>query len=766
MLAGEVSKDERPKIGLCLSGGAAKGLAYIPLLEKIDSLGIRIDYITGTSIGALVGGLYAIGYSGKDLRQIANEMEWDYVLTDNLPMYKVNMEEKDEYGRYMLELNLKTFKPELPLGLIQGQNIMRKLNDLTFRAAHIHDFSDLPIPFKCVATDIVTNKPVLLDKGDLSVALRASMSLPTIFSPLDTANMILVDGGMVKNFPVEYVREMGADFVIGGNTSGTLYKKKQLNSFYRIFEQMTSFSIADDYNQQKGDCDLLIDYTAALDSAGLGSADFARGNEILAIGDSIANLFLPQLEKLAASQKNYEIEPICLDILNMSEFLPVGKVRINLDKMSNFGILGNKIQIQENVFVSRKDINKSVERIYGTRFFDKVYYYLEPGDDDYNLTFKTLGNRRIAYKIGLHYDNEISAGILLNFTYRTVRKFASRTIVTFDISDNPKARLGYQIYFGESGWWFNTNHLFERVNQYTFFNRKALGYYNQLYYLSSGSLNKTFGLNTLLSLGSSIEWMNLSSNLVGQQTISGLGQDIEIKRFPYLNLHGFIRLSYNNLDRPYYPKKGKLFQAELKAIPWGKSNIGLEVKIPDGQNVIILDSSINFNFGSYFKISGNYHHSIPVHKKVSLILKANAGMTFLLSPEETDYIIPLQDAYYLGGVDQRERERTNIIPYWGNRELYVQTLNFASVSVSVQAEPFKNILIIPRFSMLLYDDGNPDFYGDKGFISNFKNVKPEFSHSEGATIAYNSPIGPIQFNLSKASNTPKLRGYISIGYRF
>jgi NTE family protein len=256
MIAQSIEKNllpnaSRPKVGLTLSGGGAKGLIYVGLLKMIDSLDIKIDYITGTSMGSIVGGLYAIGYKGNELDSLARNTNWSKYLTNNVPLNKITMEEKDEYGRYMIELNSNTLMPGLPIAVINGQNITSFLNDLTFRVHHISDFNKFPIPFKCVAVDIVTGKPVVIDKGSLALALRTSMSIPTAFSPIDTGKMLLVDGGLFKNFPVEYVKNMGAEFVIGANCSGMLLSKKELKTLVNMLEQTTSFSIAADYEQQK-----------------------------------------------------------------------------------------------------------------------------------------------------------------------------------------------------------------------------------------------------------------------------------------------------------------------------------------------------------------------------------------------------------------------------------------------------------------------------------------------------------------------------------
>ena len=162
----------------------------------------------------------------------------------------------------------------------------------------------------------------------------------------------------------------------------------------------------------------------------------------------------------------------------------------------------------------------------------------------------------------------------------------------------------------------------------------------------------------------------------------------------------------------------------------------------------------------------SYEHIFRLHKKVSLDAKIDAGMIFLLRSSNNDFTTQQADAFYIGGVEPRERERTtSLIPFWGNRQLYVQNLNFLTASLSLQYEPVKNLLIIPKVSVFTGDDGNTTVYGNKGVINNLKNKNLLFVHSEGVTVAYKTPIGPVRVNLSKASNSSKPLFYFSLGYR-
>src|SRR5690606_5930058 len=184
------------KVGLVLSGGGAKGLAHIGVLEVIDESGVQIDYIAGTSMGAIIGGLYASGYTAKELDSIFKTINFDILIQDNLPRNAKTFYEKNDAERYVITLPFDNFKITLPSSLSKGQNVYNLFSRLTSHINHIDDFSQLPIPFFCMATDIETGMPVKLDRGYLPQAMRASGALPSVFSPVEIDGKILIDGGV------------------------------------------------------------------------------------------------------------------------------------------------------------------------------------------------------------------------------------------------------------------------------------------------------------------------------------------------------------------------------------------------------------------------------------------------------------------------------------------------------------------------------------------------------------------------------------------
>jgi len=207
----ETQIEDDIKVGLVLSGGGAKGLAHIGVLKVIDSLGIRIDYVAGTSMGAIIGSLYASGYTGKQIDSIFKIINFDDIISDHLPRGSKTFYERENSEKYAVSLPLQGFKLKLPSALSRGQNSYNLLSKLTLHVKHIKDFSELPIPFFCIATNIETGDEVILDKGNLAQSVLASSALPSVFQPVVINDNLLMDGGIVNNYPIDELKAKGLE---------------------------------------------------------------------------------------------------------------------------------------------------------------------------------------------------------------------------------------------------------------------------------------------------------------------------------------------------------------------------------------------------------------------------------------------------------------------------------------------------------------------------------------------------------------------------
>lgn len=241
---------ERKKVGLVLSGGGAKGVAHIGVLKVLEEAGIPIDYIAGTSMGSIVGGLYAIGYDARCLDSLVRVQNWPFLLSNRVYRYDLPFSEKEKDEKYLLSIPMLRSKLiQMPAGFISGQNIYNLFSELTLGYHDSLSFMNLPIPFSCVAANLVNGEEVILNSGNLPLSMRASMAIPGVFSPVVLDSMMLVDGGIANNYPVDVMREMGADIIIGVDVSAGLRTMNELHSVLDIVDQLTNFLGMEKYEE-------------------------------------------------------------------------------------------------------------------------------------------------------------------------------------------------------------------------------------------------------------------------------------------------------------------------------------------------------------------------------------------------------------------------------------------------------------------------------------------------------------------------------------
>lgn len=260
----------RPKVGLVLSGGGAKGAAHIGVLKYIEEAGIPIDYIAGTSMGSIVGGMYALGYSSDEILEIISSVDWDRLISNNVERKKISFSEKVEKGVQLFTLPFSfksgkddiqslSFKNSLPKGIVSGDNLINLFNSLAVGYSDPMDFSELPTPFICIATNMINGEADILDKGIFTKSLRASMAIPILFDPIEINNTLYVDGGLVSNFPVEECRAMGADYIIGVSMSPGLEEDpKKLSTILSQVKQLKEIITDKDFDKYHEHCDIFI----------------------------------------------------------------------------------------------------------------------------------------------------------------------------------------------------------------------------------------------------------------------------------------------------------------------------------------------------------------------------------------------------------------------------------------------------------------------------------------------------------------------------
>ena len=287
-----------PRIGLALSGGGAKGLAHVGVLKVLDEAGVRIDAVAGTSFGAVVGSLYSLGYSGAAIESLLLAQDWDALIFDRRERRLLPMIRKWGENRFALSLPISHGSIRLPGGIVEGENMGVLLSRLTIPVHSTTDFSSFPIPFAAVATDIASGTPVVFRSGDLGDAIRASVSLPFVFTPISINGRLLVDGGLVRNFPAEDVGQMNTDFVIGVDIGAPHLSQEEITDFVQILSQALFFTDEADRRVQRKLCNLLL--LPDIDEFSL--LDFQNAREIIRKGEESARAMRPTLDSLATLQ--------------------------------------------------------------------------------------------------------------------------------------------------------------------------------------------------------------------------------------------------------------------------------------------------------------------------------------------------------------------------------------------------------------------------------------------------------------------------------
>ena len=287
----------RPKIGLVLSGGGAKGAAHIGVLKVIEEADIPIDYICGTSMGAIVGGLYSIGYNAHELDSIVRSQDWMFLFSDQINRTHRSYAAKEKNDAFLLSIPFNnTTELTKRGGIMKGQSIFNKFSDLTIGYHQLSSFNQLPIPFSCVATDLVTGREVIMDKGSLPLAMRASMSVPGFFEPVREDCMILVDGGILNNFPVDIMKKMGADIIIGVDVSNNGLETNQYNSLLDVANRLAFLSGEEKYARNKDMVDIYINPGLI----GYSATDFKTSaiDSVINKGETAARKVWDKLQKL------------------------------------------------------------------------------------------------------------------------------------------------------------------------------------------------------------------------------------------------------------------------------------------------------------------------------------------------------------------------------------------------------------------------------------------------------------------------------------
>ena len=747
------AQTEKPIVALVLSGGGAKGVAHIPVLEALDSLGIVPDIIIGNSMGSIMGGLYAMGYTGDSISSILRSVDWTKLLSRDISLEKVSAEEKSEFHKYLLDLDFAKGKPKLTNALINDQNLREYFTILTYPSYGINHFDELPIPYRAVAADIVSGEEVVLEDGSLYMAMRSSMAIPGVFSPVEYNNTLLVDGGVLNNFPTDVAKEMGADIIIGSDVGGGLLQKEDLDNIVSLLFQTSMLNSKIKNPQNRELCDILIDHVPHVPYS---TGDFAKSNQIYEAGKTGTNIFLDELAVLAERLKPFQQKVHRFPDYNKTFTLDT----IAYDGISteNLDLIKARVDIQTDTEYSVGSVIDGIEQAIGTNLFNEISYRSFSDGEKLGLLINGIERTPLRLKASIHYDVFRGVGILLNVTTRNLLGSPSRTLFTLDAAEQPGFRLQHQQYFGnEYKWWWRSEAYGQRLKQNMFIAGKKANEFRYQYMQFDNQINRILGnLHSYIGVGLNYEYTN-SVPIVDPEINDNI---LSLDRYQFHNLEVYLNYGFNNQNRSYYPTRGWQLNATL-----GRSLYPYAI-------IEYSQDSLPKNEGKtdhFTKLKVGFDKRYPFNDRITGVIQSSIAFTFLDNQDgEVSFVdYGFGANYFLGG--NIIRPRKDDFMFRGLKESELTLTQLITLSLAAQINLAKNIYFTPHVNV-----ASVSYDGFEDYIKNIFNTSGKWANEEltgtvisaGVTSSYMSILGPIDFDISWVNDINELRVFFGLGYQF
>ncbi len=697
---------ERPKIGLVLSGGGAGGLAHIGVLKVIEQAGIPIDYIAGSSMGSIIGALYAIGYSADELAVMVGQEDWEALMSDQIPRANMSFGAKLEQEKYFYSFPINKSGIQLPSGLVSGHSITNMLAGLSFPAYQIRDFSKFPIPFLCIGADIETGEEVVLKEGVLHDALRASMAIPTYFTPIEIQNKLLVDGGFINNFPADHVLEMGADFIIGVDVQRELFKKSELTTMVNIMKQASTLTREEVNKKNRDLCDILI--RPRMEGASVLS--FGIAEEIIANGEKIAMEHWETLEALGKNLAKMSEPPTRK--LNLPKIDSVFVNEIRYQGLENISeeFIWSKIDLPFPAYLKPDQISEGLQRAFGTNYFKKITYQLDPTDNGNRLLIRAEEKNDDQAHVGLHFDNLFNASLLLNTKFRNIWKKGDLFSLDLSLGENPHFGASY-FFLTHKRQNYGLITEYNRIVAYDYIEGKKTGEYNYhdviLDLVTRTSFNNVFSLST-----------GLQAELA---TVAPSINILDVSSFNSKMINFYSHLIKDSYNENSFPTKGEKVEVLAKLV----------TNFSDQQ----LYPSFIFNY--------RHTSAFELSQRLSLHMGVSVGLALGDS-------IPYPYRSYMGGLGYYHK---SIFPFVG--------MNYM--------ERAANHSLIGTANFQFNIKGNHYFLWKNNAGKSFNDIEEFKDYSStlfgtGLTYGYNTPFGPIEGTVMISNNAIKPLIFINIGY--
>ena len=697
------------KVALVLSGGGAKGYAHLGVLRVLEKENIKIDYIAGTSIGALVGTLYSIGYSVDEIEKVLDNLNIESFLESGSDLTGLDLDKKETLKKYSFYINFDNeLNYSLPKGLRETEELYLVVKNLLKNYENTKNFNNFPIPLRVVATNLNTGETKSFSEGDIAKILTASMAIPTIFEPVEVNGALYVDGLVSRNLPVEEAYDMGADLVIASDIGAPIVKKDNYN-ILSVLSQMSTIQSSNITNISREKASILI----SPNIKDISAIDSSKKNDLINLGKIAAEEQVSKLKELPKNSSNIERAKVQKE---KKDSFVINKIEYDtkFDK--------NTIDILNNVFrnlldkpISESDIEKKIVDIYNSKYMDKLYYTVD------NNVLHLDGEKGHLNRIGVGFNYQTGYGTTFNVGTDLFfnGKFGNNINLNFKFGDYLGADLGTLTYYGiKNRFGILTNIGYNESPFFLYENRKKIAkFMNREAYLNIGIFTQPIN-NSMISYGVISKFSSLK-----QDTGGNLSQDLE---YSDNQTKTYLRLKYDNLDSISNPMKG--VKADLIynfASSFGKSNSNL--------------------YGPIYSVKGY----IPINPKSSFIYGLN------LASLRGDRIRADQ-RIRLGGT--YTNINNNEFEFYGFNYQEKQVKDLISLTLGFKHKIVYSLYFNTKFNIATFTENNP--LNDNG-----SRLWKNYSKGLGISISYDSPIGPIEFSISSDLKHKRPIGSISIGYK-
>ncbi len=739
----------RPKVGVVLGGGGAKGAAHIGVLKYLEELGIPVDYVAGTSMGSIIGGLYAMGYSPDELAQLIAEMDWSQYVGNSMDRSAMSEESRQRSSTMVVNIPFSLdgllYKTEnrtpvsfLPSAYVNNTALINLFNNLCVGYQKEMDFNDLPIPFACVATDIHTGKEVVIRHGSVPTAMRASMAIPGVFSPVYIDGHMLVDGGLVNNFPVDVLKEMGADIIIGVEVPDpeTDDSNDENISLPDVLNSLIDNAVSSKRKENRELCNIYL----APDVTGYGTLSFSHEaiDTLVNRGYKKAREFRDPLIQIRLHLESVQGAPLGKKLRaskarNLADSpLYVSSIIINQSDQQQTEWLLNKGKLRVGEMMSEKEINRAVDVYRGTGAFDDITYNLTENEQDtldsYTLTMNFKPTQPHIIGLGIRYDTEEGAAMLFNIGLNEKRLTGYKVSLNARLSYNPRINITgaysslnlatFKVAYDYRSQHFKYNGFDRNVSSINYVQNKVSAYVSQFHLLNINSAigiayrATSFDDTGLLSYTNDTIHSDLSS-------ISHFGTN-------HL-LNPFVKISYDNLDNPYFARHG------VKTTLTGNINFDLTGSSNTTQDV-------GYSLQGYIT---------PRNGKFTIIPQLYSRFIF----GEPAYA----NLWNVVGGEIAERHSDFQMPFIGIAHVK-EAPDFTSIArLDLRYNIFGKHYLTATYNFL---------YGFYPFGTNRAHNSTMHYSGIGIKYAYDSFLGPISFTVQWSNGTKQVSSYLSIGYNF